>query len=386
VTKRRAAPKRRVSEPKPRAAARATSRASLDDPKLRARLDRSGMAARIEAFPAQLRAGAAIAAPAIERINADVDPPRRFVLFGMGGSAIAGDILRVLAERDGATAVHVVRHYEPPSWLSAPSPGDFLVFSSYSGETEETLAAFRAARAAGGSQLQGCVLTTGGTLADEAGAAGLPVALLPPGHPPRAALGYSFSTLACVAAHVGATPGLSGRLEGAAAAVERVVSECGTAVLQSRNSAKKLAIRLAGRAVLVVGGERGLNAVALRWKGQLNENAKQLAWASALPEMNHNEIDGFAGPKDAVGRLVVVLLRDPGDHPRIAARFEWLTSYLKRRGVPAVPVWAEGDDPAARLLSTAAMGDFVSYYLALENGVDPSALPGVEALKKALSR
>jgi glucose/mannose-6-phosphate isomerase len=357
----------------------------LDDPKLLARLDKSGMAARIEAFPSQLRAGAAIAAPVIERLSADTEPPRRLVLFGMGGSAIAGDLLRALAERDGMAPVHVIRHYDPPSWVASDG-GDFLVFSSYSGETEETLAAFRAARGIGPSTIRGCVLTTGGTLAQEAGAAGIPVALLPPGHPPRAALGYSFSTLACVASHVGVVPGLSGRLEGAAAAVERVVSACGTGVLQSRNSAKKLAIRLAGRAVLVVGGERGLNAVALRWKGQLNENAKQLAWASALPEMNHNEIDGFAGPKDAVSRLAVVLLRDPGEHPRIAARFEWLSSYLKRRGVPAFPVWAEGDEPAARLLAAAALGDFVSYYLALENGVDPSALPGVEALKKALSR
>jgi glucose/mannose-6-phosphate isomerase len=302
----------------------------------------------------------------------------------MGGSAIAGDLLRALAEREGASPVHVVRHYEPPAWLSA---GDFLVFSSYSGETEETLAAFRAARALSrGSGVRACALSTGGTLAKEAAAAGVPVALLPAGHPPRAALGWSFSTLAAVASHLGVIPGLAARMEGAALAVERVVSACGTAVLQSRNSAKKLAIRLAGHAVLVIGGERGLHSVAWRWKGQLNENAKQLAWASALPEMNHNEIDGFAGPKGAVGRLAVVLLRDPEDHPRVAARFDWLTAYLKRRGVPAFPVLAAGDDPAARLLSAAALGDFVSYYLALENGVDPSALPGVEALKTALSR
>ena len=385
MTRPRPAPKRRVTGTKSRAAtARARSK-TLDDPKRLLRLDKSGMAARIEAFPSQLRAGAAIAAPVIDRLSVDTEPPRRLVLFGMGGSAIAGDLLRALAERDGMAPVHVVRHYDPPSWVASDG-GDFLVFSSYSGETEETLAAFRAVRGIGPSTVRGCVLTTGGTLAEEAGAAGLPVALLPPGHPPRAALGYSFSTLACVASHVGVTPGLSGRLEGAAAAVERVVSACGTGVLQSRNPAKQLVIRLAGRAVLVVGGERGLNAVAMRWKGQLNENAKQLAWASTLPEMNHNEIDGFAGPRDSVRGLAVVLLRDPGDHPRIAARFEWLSSYLKRRGVPAFPVWAEGDEPAARLLAAAALGDFVSYYLALENGVDPSALPGVEALKKALSR
>lgn len=336
------------------------------------------MAARIESFPEQLRAGASIAAPALDRISPE--RPRRFVLFGMGGSAIAGDLLRALADREGTAPVHVVRHYRPPSWLTRE---DFLVFSSYSGETEETLAAFEATRPL---DARACVLSTGGTLAAQAGAAGIPIAFLPPGSPPRAALGWSFATLAGIASHVGVLPELSGRMEGAARRVEEVVSACGTRVVQSRNLAKKLAIRLAGRAVLIIGEARGLDAVAQRWKGQLNENAKHLAWASALPEMNHNEVDGFAGPKPAVARLAAVLLREPGEHPRIAARFAWLAAHLKRRDVPAVTVTADGEDAAARLLGAAALGDFVSYYLALENGDDPSALPGVESLKEALRR
>lgn len=350
--------------------------APLDDPRRRARLDPQGMAARIESFPEQLRAGASIAAPVLPHISPE--PPRRLVLFGMGGSAIAGDFLRVVAEREGALPVHVVRHYLPPSWIT---PDDFLLFSSYSGETEETLSAFEATRHLGA---RACVLTTGGTLAAQAAAAGVPSAILPPGHPPRAALGYSFSTLAEVASRVGVVPGLGGRMEEAARAVERVVSGCGTRVLQSRNLAKKLAIRLAGRALLVIGAERGTAVVAQRWKGQFNENAKHLAWASALPEMNHNEVDGFAGPKAAVGRLATVLLREPEEHPRIAARFTWLAAYLERRRIPAVAVPVEGGDAVASLLAAAALGDFVSYYLALQNGSDPSALPGVESLKAAL--
>lgn len=357
--------------------ARRTTQA-LDDPKRRARLDPQGMGARIESFPEQLRAGASIAAPALERLSPV--RPRRVVVFGMGGSAIAADLLRALADREGAVPVHVVRHYLPPSWLQRD---DFLVFSSYSGETEETLSAFQATRPLGART---CVLSTGGTLAAQAGAAGIPTAFLPPGSPPRAALGWSFSTLANIAAHVGALPDLAGRMEGAAQRVEQVVSACGTRVLHSRNLAKKLAIRLADRAVLVIGEARGLEAVALRWKGQLNENAKHLAWASALPEMNHNEVDGFAGPKAATARLAAVLLREPDEHPRIRARFAWLAGHLKRRGIPAFPVTAEGDDPAARLLGAAALGDFVSYYVALANGADPSALPGVESLKEALRR
>ena len=352
--------------------------APLDDPRRHARLDPRGMGGRIESLPEQIRSGAAIAARTIRAL--DPERPRRLVLFGMGGSAIAGDFLRAAAERAGAVPVHVVRHYEPPAWLSRD---DFLVFSSYSGETEETLAAFQATRPLGA---RACVLSTGGTLAAEAASAGIPAALLPPGHPPRAALGYSFSALAAVASHLGVVPGLAERMEPAAQAVASVVSACGRHVLQSRNSAKKLAIRLSGRAVLTVGAERGLAVVAQRWKGQINENAKRLAWASALPEMNHNEVDGFAGPKGAVGKLAVVLLREPDEHPRVRARFEWLAGWLKRRGVPAIPVTAVGEDAVARLLAAAALGDFVSYYLAIQDGSDPSALPGVTSLKEALRR
>lgn len=350
----------------------------LDDPKRRSRLDPGGMGARIEGLPDQLRAGAALAAPALGRISPQL--PRRMVVFGMGGSAIAADLLRVLADREGSAPVHVVRHYEPPAWIT---PEDLLLFSSYSGNTEETLASYRALR---GLDARSVVLTTGGALGALAAQDRVPVAALPPGHPPRAALGYSFSTLAHLAEHVGIVASAARRLEAAAMAVEEVISTNGPSVVQSRNSAKKLAIRLGGRPILVLGAERTQAPVALRWKGQLNENSKHLAWASAVPEMTHNEVDGLIYPKGFARRMGVVLLRDVGDHPRIAKRFDWLRAHLGRRGARVETVLVEGTDPMTRLLRSVAIGDLVSYYLAIGNGTDPSALPGVESLKKALLR
>lgn len=349
----------------------------LDSAARRERLDKGGMGARIEGLSAQLRAGGIIAAEAIRHV--EPRRPRRLVLFGMGGSAIAGDMLRSLADREGVVPVHVVRHYEPPSWVS---PEDFLIFSSYSGETEETLAAFRSLRPLGA---HAAVIASGGTLLERARAEGIPAALLPTGFPPRAALGYSFSTLAHLAHHVGILADAGGRLELAAEALERAATAWAPDVVQSRNPAKQLAIRLSGRPVILIGNPRTTEPVALRWKGQLNENSKHLAWTSLLPEMNHNEVDGFVNPSGIVGRLGVVLLRDPGDHPRVKRRFDWLRAYLARRNVPVTVETMEGDDPMVRLLWGAARGDFVSYYLALLNGADPSALPGVTALKKALA-
>ncbi len=336
------------------------------------------MGARIEGLATQLRSGAALARPLVEALAPD--RPRRIVLFGMGGSAIAGELLGSLIEREGAFPLEVVRHYEPPGWLT---PDDLLLFSSYSGETEETLAAYRALRSLGAAR---AVVTTGGTLAALAREDGVPAALLPPGHPPRAALGYSFSTLAHLAEHVGVLAEGGRRVHAAAAEVERVASTCGRNVLPSRNPANALAIRLSGRAVLLMANSKTLLPAAIRWKGQFNENAKHLAWVSGLPEANHNEVDGFVHPPSVLGRLVAVFLRDPEDHPRIVRRFEWLGRYLRRKGIRVETVTPEGDDRMARVLSCVSMGDFVSYYLALRHATDPSALPGVESLKRTLSR
>jgi len=352
------------------------TRSPLDSRATLERLDPEGMLARIEGLPGQLRAGGLIASAALARI--EPQRPPRFVLFGMGGSAIAGDLLRSLAEREGTVPVSVVRHYEPPCWIG---PEDFLVFSSYSGETEETLAAYRSLRRL---RARAVVLSSGGTLAREAQRDEVPVAQLPGGFPPRAALGWSFSALAWIAHHVGVLADAPRRLDQAAAAVEEAASTCSPDVVESRNPAKRLAIRLRGRPVLLVANLRTAEPVALRWKGQLNENSKHLAWVAALPEMNHNEVDGFVNPRAAVGRMAVVLLRDPTDQPRVARRFAWLAGYLKRRKVSVESVTLKGEDPMARLLAGVAHGDFMSYYLAVLNRADPSALPGVTALKKAL--
>ena len=365
-----------VSSSEPPRGASTAKRSIPDRPEEIRAADPGDMGGRIEGLAAQLRAAPELVADALTRI--EPRRPPRIVLFGMGGSAIAGDLLRSLVDREGTAPFHVIRHYEPPCWVTSD---DFLIFSSYSGRTEETLESFRATRVL---QAPSCVLTTGGTLAEAAGREGIPVVTLPAGHPPRAALGYSFSALTLVAAHLKLLANGRNRLEAAARGVEQVTSACGRGVLQSRNPAKQLAIRLADRPQVILANERTLGPVALRWKGQLNENAKHLAWASPLPEMNHNEVDGFVEPPDWVGRLGAVMLRDPGDHPRVQARFRWLEGYLRDRGVETHVVDAEGDDSMTRLMTCAAFGDFVSYYLALVHGKDPSALPGVDSLKRAL--
>jgi len=375
---------KRPAAKRPAAKRPAAKRSATSSPRLVAesrdalitRLDPSGMGERIEGLAGQLRRGASLASPLFPRISPEL--PRRIVLFGMGGSAIAGELLASIIDREGAVPMHVVRHYEPAAWVS---PEDLLIFSSYSGETEETLAAYRALRSL---RPRACVVTTGGTLAARAEADGVPIARLPAGHPPRAALGYSFSTLAHLAEHVGVLIGGGRRVLAAADAVGRIADTCARGAAPGKSPANALATRLAGKAILLMASARTLGPAAVRWKGQMNENAKHLAWVSLLPEANHNEVDGFVHPRPLLDQLAAVFLRDPNDHPRIVRRFEWLGSYLRRKGVAVETVTPAGEDAMERVLACVAMGDFVSYYLALRNGMDPSALPGVESLKKAL--
>ncbi len=227
----------------------------LDSAALLARLDRDGMLAKIEGFSAQLRAGAGIAAAAVRRI--EPQRPRAFVLIGMGGSAIAGDLLRILADREGTVPVHVVRHYEPPSWIT---PEDFLLFSSYSGETEETLSAYRALSRLG---CRSAVIASGGSLADRARSEGLPLALLPAGFPPRAALGYSFSTLAHIAHHLGVLR--------CATVPQPGKTNCDTAQRPPRHAGSEPPDGRAGRVALEGAAERELEAPCLGLRASRDE-------------------------------------------------------------------------------------------------------------------
>lgn len=300
------------------------------------------------------------------------------VVLGMGGSAIGGELARsLLADRLGVPLL-VVREYQPPAFVG---PATLVIASSYSGNTEETLSATRAALAAGAPVV---ALTTGGRLAALVEEAGWPVVRFAYVAQPRAALGYSLFLILGVLARLGYVPPDTLAVDEALAEIRRQTAALGPAVPLADNPAKRLATRLAGKLVVVHGG--GLAAeVARRWKGQLNENAKTWAFFEQLPEQNHNAILGYAFPPDLAGRAVVVTLHAPLNHPRLRLREEITAEVLQRHGVGHEVVAAAGATPLAQLCSLLVWADFVSYYLALLNGVDPTAIPAIDYLKERMA-
>lgn len=289
------------------------------------------------------------------------------IVCGMGGSAIGGD-LAAAALGDRLTGPLVtVRGYELPSWAT---PEWTVLCSSYSGNTEETLACFAAAEALGARRI---VASTGGALVDGAREAGVPVIGLPGLLPaPRTAVAYMLVCVAEVAALAGVAPRLHTEIDAAAGFL---VEQSGD--LQAR--AAEIAERLGGSTPVVIGAD--LTApVARRWKTQINENAKCPAFFSELPEANHNEICGWEG--DA---FAAVLLEDADQHPRLRRRCELTGEAIASAGATVVRLEAEGETRTARLLWATMLGDLVSLKLAEARGVDPLPVEAIEGFKAALA-
>jgi len=304
----------------------------------------------------------------VESARLEAVPSAGLMVCGMGGSAIGGD-LAVAALGDMLTGPLVtVRGYALPSWAT---PEWTILCSSYSGDTEETLACFDAAEALGARRI---VASTGGALVDGAREAGVPVIGLPGLLPaPRTAVAYMLVCAVEVAALAGVAPRIHTEIDTAAAFLAERGEE-----LQRR--AAEIAARLEGSVPVVVGAD--LTApVARRWKTQINENAKVQAFFSELPEADHNEICGWGGDGFAA-----VLLEDADQHPRERRRIELTAEAIAESGATAIRVETEGETRVARLLWATVLGDLVSLVLADARGVDPLPVEAIEGFKAALGR
>ena len=298
------------------------------------------------------------------------------MVAGMGGSAVgAGLALAVLGDRASRPLI-VARDYALPVWTT---PEATVLCASYSGQTEETLAAFDAAGALGARRI---VCTTGGRLAEQARAEGVPVIPLPGGYQPRAAVGYSLVVALEVAALAGLAEGLHTEIDVAAAHAEQLMADWGPDGAPD-STAKALAHQLHGTIPQIAGA--GLTApVAYRWKTQINENAKLPCFSAELPELDHNEIVGWEGAAQ-LGRFSAVFLDDSDLHPRVRTRVELSRKLIAPHAAAAVRVESVGETRMERLVSLVVLGDLVSLYLAVLRGIDPARIDTLDELKATLA-
>lgn len=338
-------------------------------------------------FPDHLAAAQRL--PGLDGVGGPLADGGRIVFCGMGGSAIAADLVQPLLA-GGGIALTPWRDYGLPHWTT---PDDVVIAASYSGGTEETLSALEAARELGCRVIG---ISAGGRLAELAVAEGFPRIELPAGLPPRAALGHGLGAVLHLLAALGAIeePG-----EQIAAACDRLRSAIPSCLDPWRRNGvepvapavdgpavRELAGALQGRIPVLYSAGAEAHGVATRWKAQLNENAKIPVCVAAFPELDHNDLVGWNLDADLRRRFVLVILESGIPDPRARARIDATRDLLKDEFDSTHRISAHGDSPLQRVLSLVQYGDFLSCHLADLAGVDPMPVTRIDRLKTILSR
>ncbi len=348
----------------------------LDDPSALLRLDRSGMLAAVAALPAGLADGWArtrvVTLPAAHRAATSV------AVLGMGGSAMAGDLVAGVYGDRLTRPLTVVRDYELPAFVG---PTTLVIASSFSGATEETIESLAMALERHSPVV---VVTTGGPLLEVARRAELPHLAFEGGGQPRAALGRSTGMMAGLLERAGMLAVDDDEIAQAVAAAEAMVAASTPDVALEQNEAKRLAWELIDR-LPTIEAAGWLGPVARRWKTQLNENSKAAATWEVLPEATHNAVVGYAEPETLSDRLIVVFLESDLDHPRNRRRAALSGELLKAVGIDHRVVALAGRGRLAAAMSGVVLGDFVSVYLGLLYGHDPTPVEAISLLKARLA-
>src|SRR5215216_309589 len=350
---------------------------NLDDLDYFKTLDTLGMLGEIDGLPEQLAFAYQLG---LEQNLPEWKDFRQVVIAGMGGSAIGADLLASYCAALAPLPVSVHRDYGLPSY--ARGAETLVVCSSHSGNTEETLEAFEAARKADCRIIAVC---TGGELAKRAKENNIPVWSFDHAGQPRAAVGFSFGLLLAMFQRLGFIPEQRDAVDDAIASMKKSQEHIKVDVPAAKNPAKRYAGQLMGRWVTIMGSGL-LSTVARRWKGQINEVAKAGANFEFLPEANHNTLAGTENPQETLNaHTMTIFLCAPSDHPRNHLRSDLTRKAFMLEGLNTDFIEARGDTPLAQMWTTILFGDYMAYYLAMAYGVDPTPIPALVDFKKAMA-
>jgi len=350
----------------------------LDDVESIRKADPSNMYNRIFDLPEQMADALTLA----QRWQIDPDDfsgIKNIVVIGMGGSAIGGDLTRTYLSSKLLVPFEICRHYVLPEYVDDET---LVIASSYSGNTEETMSAVEDALSRKAMMV---AISTGGLLGEICELNQIPLATLPEGLQPRAAIGYSFIPLVMFLEKIGLAKDVAKELETVVDSLQKFRDGYIEDQPVEQNPAKKLAQKAHGRIPIVYSGPTLMDAVAVRFKGQLCENGKNLAFANHFAEFNHNELVGWSKTIEPFkDKLLVIMLRDAGDHPQIRKRMNIVKEHIQSLDVELVEVHSKGAVRLERMFSLIQIGDFTSYYLAVLNEVDPTPVEVIQDLKNAL--
>lgn len=351
----------------------------LENLKLIKKLDRSDMLRFISGLPDQCRDAYHIG------ISSDINKPsvkiNNIVFAGVGGSGIGADLVKVYLRDELKIPVSICRDYTLPDFTGE----DTLLFcSSYSGNTEETLSCFEA-----GLKKKAFIITlgSGGRLKEAALKNNIRHVAIPAGYPPRIAVGYMSITILAVLARLGFIKDKETDVK----ELSRILSdirdkEIGFQIPLAKNISKQIAVKLYKKYPVIYGTADTTEAVAMRWREQIAENAKALSSGNIFPEMNHNEIVGWKFPKNILKDFRAIILSDKDDHERVKERIKIVSGIINKSGSEVILLKKDAGGRLARIFSLLYVGDFASFYLAILNDIDPTPVEAIDYLKKELGK
>lgn len=297
------------------------------------------------------------------------------LLAGMGGSAISGDLIPDYLNGELRIPFIVNRSYLLPEFVDENS---LVIISSYSGNTEETLSVFKEALK---RKCKIAAITSGGEVKKICNEKKICCINIPSGYQPRYALGLSFFSQLKLLQQVGI-------IENQDNIVNQIISlwkKKGEEYSIEENKALSLASELTGFLPIIYSDEKYTSAVGYRFKCQLNENSKLLAFSNVIPEMNHNEIIGWETFEEKKMFTRVITISDPEFHPQIKKRFEITSQLAKQSGVEIINIESKEKNRKVRLFDLIFLCDWISYYLALLRNHDPSEIDYIDELKNRLT-
>jgi glucose/mannose-6-phosphate isomerase len=338
-------------------------------------LDPENLLAKTENFPHLFQQGYLNAKQYASKLpSIKTQAISNIIVAGMGGSAIAADVLKNLLEPKLAIPFIVHRSYGLPEFVNAKS---LVILSSYSGNTEETLSALEAAKK---KHAQVVALTSGGLLAKDC-----PNFIpLESGYQPRIAFPFAFASLLALLERYELAADLPQMVTSTATFLTQLtINHWSSSIPEELNLAKQLASFCIGSLVLIISSPT-LTGCAFRFKAQLNENAKHPAYNQEIPELNHNEILGWEAAA-AIPKPVAVMFSDAEDHPRIKARFNFTQQLFEEQGINTRFIAGEGPNQLARVLNLILLGDLTSIFLAYQKKINPAEIESIKKIKAFLA-
>jgi len=342
------------------------------------KIDKHNMFDVLKGFPMQVKNAIKIAEK-YKFKNFSTKSIKNIIISGLGGSAIGGDLFRSYTQYEIKIPISVNRNYNLQKFADSNT---LVVISSYSGNTEETISAYKQAIKA---KCKIICITSNGEIKKIAAKNKHNCIIIPGGLQPRCALGYSFFTLLVLFVKLGFIKDSKNEISDTIKLLEEGAKEY-TVLNSEKNLAMQIAIDLKGKLPVVYSSADLLDVVNLRWRGQFSENAKILAYGNVYPEMNHNELVGWKLNEDILKKIIVIFLKDKNDNDRIKLRMNITTDIYKKYANNIITLESNGEGKLGRIFDLIYLGDWVSYYLAILNEVNPTPVDVISYLKNKLEK